>query len=263
MEDSSVVIDPFVGDAEDSWGFFAVYDGHGGRQAVDFCEQKLHTTLQDQTAGPPCGGDELGKLSEMSDEAVSDAFVRCFRRVDDQLKMLGTWRCGCTATVVLAHRNSSKGTLRLHSANVGDSRAIVIDKNDGEHRLSRDHRPTDPAEIQRVEHEGGFVVRGRVVGQLGVSRALGDHSLKSVGVTWCPFVSARDVSLDSVLVIGSDGLWDVLSDGDVRAVVDRSTAEQIPEKAPELLIKAALRQGSTDNTTTLVAYFGKQWTQWT
>lgn len=56
MEDSSVVIDPFVGDAEDSWGFFAVYDGHGGRQAVDFCEQKLHTTLQDQTAGPPCGG---------------------------------------------------------------------------------------------------------------------------------------------------------------------------------------------------------------
>ena len=239
-----MVIDPFLGDAEEQWGFFAVYDGHGGRQAVDYCEQKLHLTLLD----------EMAKLGEITDEGISDAFVRTFRRADDQLKMLGTWRCGCTATVVLAHR-SSKG-LRLHSANVGDSRAIAIDGT-VEYRLSRDHRPTDPAETQRVEHEGGFVVRGRVVGQLGVSRALGDHSLKSVGVTWCPFVSVRDVSLDSVLVIGSDGLWDVLSDGDVRAVVDRSTAEEMPEKAPELLIKAALRAGSTDNTSTLVAFFGK------
>lgn len=245
MEDTSVVIDPFFGDAEDQWGFFAVYDGHGGRQAVDYCEQKLHTVLLDEVSG---------KLSnDTSDEAISEAFARTFRRMDDQLKMLGTWRCGCTVTVVLAHRSSKK--MRLHSANVGDSRAVVIDGSDVQ-RLSRDHRPTDPAEIQRVESEGGFVVRGRVVGQLGVSRALGDHSLKSLGVTWCPYVSAREVSLDSVLVIGSDGLWDVLSDGDVRTVVDRAASEGVPEKTPELLIKAALRAGSTDNTTTLVSFFG-------
>lgn len=245
MEDSSVVIDPFFGDAEDQWGFFAVYDGHGGRQAVDYCQQKLHSVLLDEVAGRLC--------SDTSDEVISDAFNCTFRKVDDQLKMLGTWRCGCTVTVVLAHRTAKK--MRLHAANVGDSRAIVVDGGDVQ-RLSRDHRPTDPAEIHRVEAEGGFVVRGRVVGQLGVSRALGDHSLKSVGVTWCPYTSARDVSLDSVLVIGSDGLWDVLSDGDVRQVVDRGAAEGVPEKTPELLIKAALRAGSTDNTTTLVAFFG-------
>ena len=251
MEDSSVVIDPFYGDAEDQWGFFAVYDGHGGRQAVDYCEQKLHSVLLDEVSG---------KLSnDTSDEQISEAFARTFRRMDDQLKMLGTWRCGCTVTVVLAHKMPSSkarsGTMRLHAANVGDSRAVVIDGSDVQ-RLSRDHRPTDPAEIQRVESEGGFVVRGRVVGQLGVSRALGDHSLKSLGVTWCPYVSAREVSLDSILVIGSDGLWDVLSDGDVRNVVDRAAAEGVPEKTPEMLIKAALRQGSTDNTTTLVSFFG-------
>ncbi|CAE7596554.1 PTC1 [Symbiodinium pilosum] len=249
MEDSSVAIDPLLVEQDgEVWGYFAVYDGHGGRQAVDFCEAKLHGLVLD----------ELLNVTRMAGETVADDVVaevlsRAFRRVDEQLKLLGTWRCGCTATVVLAHRTLTG--LRLHAANVGDSRAIVIDSG-SESRLTRDHRPTDPAEIQRVEAEGGFVARGRVVGQLGVSRALGDHSLKSVGVTWHPHVCTREVAQDAALVIASDGLWDVMADGDARAVVERSVAERMYDKAPELLIKAALRAGSTDNTTALVAFFG-------
>lgn len=249
MEDSSVIIDPLLAEQDgELWGYFAVYDGHGGRQAVDFCETKLHGLVLDELlnvtrmAGEP-----------VADEVVGEVLSRAFRRVDEQLKLLGTWRCGCTATVVLAHRTASG--LRLHSANVGDSRAIVLESG-SECRLTRDHRPTDPAEIQRVEAEGGFVARGRVVGQLGVSRALGDHSLKSVGVTWHPHICTREVPQDAVLVIASDGLWDVMSDGDARAVVDRNVAERLQDKAPEFLIKAALRAGSTDNTTALVAFFG-------
>ncbi|CAE7948300.1 PTC1, partial [Symbiodinium sp. KB8] len=186
MEDSSVIIDPLLAEQDgELWGYFAVYDGHGGRQAVDFCETKLHGLVLDELlnvtrmAGEP-----------VADEVVGEVLSRAFRRVDEQLKLLGTWRCGCTATVVLAHRTASG--LRLHSANVGDSRAIVLESG-SECRLTRDHRPTDPAEIQRVEAEGGFVARGRVVGQLGVSRALGDHSLKSVGVTWHPHICTREV----------------------------------------------------------------------
>ncbi|CAE7028835.1 PTC1 [Symbiodinium sp. CCMP2592] len=205
----------------DLWSYFAVYDGHGGSEAVDFCQTKLHGLVLDEllnvtrTAGEPVG-----------DEVVAEVLSRAFRRVDEQLKLLGTWHCGCTATVVLAHRTASG--LRLHSANVGDSRAIVLESGSA-CRLTRDHRPTDPVEKQRVEAEGGFVANhGRVGGQLAVSRALGDHSLKSCGVTWRPHICAREVPQagtkaavtisvcgrglvqDTVLVIASDGLWDVM-----------------------------------------------------
>merc|ERR1719240_993998 len=44
MEDGSKIVDPFPirGGDRELWGYFAVYDGHGGRQAVDYCEAKLH-----------------------------------------------------------------------------------------------------------------------------------------------------------------------------------------------------------------------------
>lgn len=253
MEDESKVIDPFlVGERPgDLWSYFAVYDGHGGRAAVDYVEGKLHgLVFEELRAALACAG-----LDAVSDEAVSEVLSRAFQRADEQLRILGTWRCGCTATVVLAHRTTS--SLRLHVANVGDSRCIVVDSDNRECRLSMDHRPNDPAEIQRVELEGGFVTRGRVAGQLGVSRALGDHSLKSVGVSWRPSVCARDASRDVALVIGSDGLWDAMSDASARILVDRCMSDHGQEKAAELLMREALRAGSTDNITTLVAFFGK------
>lgn len=256
MEDVAVVVDPFlVGDLPgDTWSYFAVYDGHGGRQAVDYCEAKLHMVVHDELKS------SLSLLSPSTpssklDDAASDALSRAFHRVDDQLRILGCWRCGCTATVVLAHRTASG--LRLHVANVGDSRGIAIDLSYGEIRLTRDHRPNDPAEIQRIESEGGFVARGRVAGQLGVSRALGDHSLKDQGVSWKPFVCHRDASRDTALVIGSDGLWDAMSDEQARIVVDRIIADQSHDQAADTLVKEAYRQGSTDNITCLVAFWSR------
>ena len=43
-------------------------------------------------------------------------------------------------------------------------------------RLTFDHKPEDPEETSRIEALGGTVTNGRVLGQLGVSRALGDTS---------------------------------------------------------------------------------------
>lgn len=45
-------------------------------------------------------------------------------------------------------------------------------------RMSTDHKGTEPSEIQRIQKAGGFVVNGRVGGQLAVSRALGDFEMK-------------------------------------------------------------------------------------
>ena len=41
--------------------------------------------------------------------------------------------------------------------------------------LTRDHKPSDREEKRQVERAGGKVIDGRVNGDLGVSRALGDY----------------------------------------------------------------------------------------
>ena len=44
--------------------------------------------------------------------------------------------------------------------------------------LSEDHKPDDPKESNRISAAGGYVVEGRVNGNLNLSRALGDMEYK-------------------------------------------------------------------------------------
>lgn len=75
----------------------------------------------------------------------------------------------------------------IYIANVGDTRA-VISRNGVAERMSVDHKCDDPNEVDRIRKEGGIVIDGRVGGSLAVSRAFGDYSLKSEGVTAVPYV---------------------------------------------------------------------------
>lgn len=256
MEDAAVIIDPLIENRTEGeqWSYFAVYDGHGGRQAVDYVESNLHdVVLTELTAAK-------GSSEKLTDARIRQVFERAFHHVDDQLKLLGSWKCGSTATVALVHRTAA-GTTRLHLANVGDSSAALLDANGHAFRISVDHRPNDIGEVLRVEAVGGFIARNRVNGQLGVSRALGDHWLKSSGVTWQPHVCSRDVTRDVALVIGSDGLWDAITESEVQYLVEQSaTGGDLERSAPmvaETLVRAAQRHGSHDNITSLVVFLDK------
>merc|ERR1712076_213862 len=78
---------------------------------------------------------------------------------------------GCTANVTLIH----KGT--IYCANAGDSRTILY-SNKRVHPLSVDHKPDDDIEKQRISKAGGFIIEGRVNGNLNLSRAIGDLEYK-------------------------------------------------------------------------------------
>lgn len=80
----------------------------------------------------------------------------------------------------------SNGQRRIITANVGDSRAVLVEKttdsaDESSHkaiRLTYDHRAEDKDEQKRVMEAGGFVIRNRVLGILAVSRSFGDHGMK-------------------------------------------------------------------------------------
>jgi serine/threonine protein phosphatase PrpC len=261
MEDGHHITDPLLQRGcrgkEDCWGFFGVYDGHGGRKEVDYVQAKLHEVLLA----------ELRSLTPEKDlqEGLRRTLVTAFAKIDSQLAMLGAWESGCTCTVVLTQRHA-RG-LTLHVANVGDSRAVVVG-NVGAKRLSVDHRACDPEEAKRVAQEGGMVRHGRVGGQLSVSRSLGDHHLKSSGVSCVPDIQSFEVSQEHAVVIASDGLWDALEDNDARDVIGRcidealsqgsdqqAIAKYLRDQAARTLVETAKERGSRDNILAVVAFF--------
>lgn len=246
MEDVAVIVDPFLSgeSVTDQWGYYAVYDGHGGRMAVDYVEANLHSLVCNELRAVMRGGGTI------NDTRIAHILHRCFNNMDENLKHAGAWKCGCTATVALVQRTGSR--CRLHVANVGDSSAIVIDSRYQGRRISFDHRPVDISEVLRVEADGGFIARGRVNGQLGVSRALGDHWLKMCGVTGSPSISSVDVTDDVALVIASDGLWDALREADVARLIEQRRLDSSPERIADMLVREAQRCGSTDNISCVV-----------
>lgn len=82
-------------------------------------------------------------------------------------------QCGSTAVVVLLVGN------KIYSANVGDARAIMC--RDGQAiDLSVDHKAKRPDEQERIKSQGGYIVYGRVLGRLAISRAFGDYDCKNI-----------------------------------------------------------------------------------
>lgn len=238
--------------------FFAVFDGHGGRQETEYCEAKLHEVVLAELRGQSLEGRDV-------QQAVQSALVAAFQKIDGQLAMLGAWESGCTCTVALAHRQSTG--LTLYVANVGDSRAVIVGETSAK-RLSVDHRASDPAEAARIAAEGGMVRHARVGGQLSVSRSLGDHHLKSSGVSCVPDFCCYEVNGQHALIIASDGLWDVIEDDYsrevIKEVVDRAVAQggsqkmvadYLREQAARTLVERAKERGTRDNILALVAFF--------
>ncbi|CAE7944884.1 ptc1 [Symbiodinium sp. KB8] len=252
MEDKYCIIDPFM-DGElgnETWAFFAVYDGHGGVLAAEHCEAELHKVLASELRHALKSAPKRPS-SPLRDEVVAEALTRTFQKADDQLRQVGAWRFGCTATVALVRRLPQG--MRVHVANVGDSRAVTVDGSGGSTRLSVDHRPTDAAEARRIREEGGFVTMGRVSGELAVSRALGDLLLKNSGLSCKPSVRAHDAKRDLALVLASDGLWDFAEEKEVAKVVVSCSRNGLDHVAHRL-VQEAQRTGSMDNITCLVIF---------
>ena len=126
--------------------------------------------------------------------------------------------CGATACIVLIVGN------KLFCANIGDARA-VISRNGKAINMSKDHKVTmRDDEQERIKKDGGYIVFGRVLGKLAVTRAFGDFECKNLEVQVSgsdkkeikSFIIAepevREITInpleDEFVVLASDGLYD-------------------------------------------------------
>lgn len=234
-------------------GYFAIFDGHAGKHAAEWCGQNFHKKL-------------LGHLAEFN-EPVPDILNRTFHAVDRELSEMaaqGATHSGCTAVTAFLRLEDAEGKAVsdpnapsprrvLYTANAGDARGVLC-RGGKAVRLTYDHKGSDKQEAKRIVDAGGFVLNNRVNGVLAVTRSLGDSAMKEF-VVGSPYTTETELSEeDEFVIFACDGLWDVADD---QAAVDivRKSAPNSAQDAAKVLLDHALSSFSMDNVSVLVVRF--------
>ncbi|KAK5905168.1 hypothetical protein CesoFtcFv8_006660 [Champsocephalus esox] len=277
------------GPSRRSVAFFAVFDGHGGREAAQFARDYLWESLKRQR----------GFWSDCDQEvcsAIRKGFVACHHAM---WKKLPEWpktltglpsTSGTTASVVVIRGN------RMYVAHVGDS-AVVLGVQDDPSvpfiravEVTQDHKPELPRERERIEGLGGSVIKksgvNRVVWKrprlshngpvrrstvidnipfLAVARALGDlwsYDFYSGEFVVSPEPDTSVMILDPkkhrYIILGSDGLWNMVPPQDAISMCqnNEATAPCGVSSARQLVSHALLRWRQrmlrADNTSAIV-----------
>lgn len=297
---------------EQNGRFAAVFDGHGGGSVSKYLRQNLYANFQaalprsssskslaSSSAFTPAtdithqyndenmiGMEESTMAQQHScnvqSSIVASALVTAFDKVDNEVGSISHWSFqGSTALAAVIHENSNNdgtATRSIVAANVGDSRAI-LSRGRVAIDLTKDHKPNDVMERNRIESLGGTVdwcgevdIQGhpiehsgvyRINGNLALSRSIGDRSERpwvtnTVDVTHYLI----DEELDSFLVLATDGLYDVMSSQDVvtyiHDLMDRTTQpgrrQELRHDIAKYVAEEALRRGTADNVTVLVLW---------
>ncbi|CAK9134100.1 unnamed protein product [Ilex paraguariensis] len=163
--------------------------------------------------------------------------------------------CGTTALTALVLGK------HLLVANAGDCRAVLCRKGVAL-QMSQDHRPTYLPERTRVEELGGSIEYGYLNGELAVTRALGDWYMKLPIGSSSPLTAEPDVQQimltedDEFLIIGCDGIWDVMSNQEAVCLVRHELRQHDdPRQCAKELVNQALCLQTDDNLTAIVVCF--------
>lgn len=201
--------------------FFGVYDGHAGAHTASQLSECLHFLIA-ETADY--------KKDDLL-PAIEGGFIAMDNKLaDDQRIQVDI--SGSTGILLVVSENDT-----IYAAGLGDSRAVISHQGRAQ-ELSKDHLPTEPNEYARIKAAGGFVANDRVNGSLAMSRAFGDFifkqntdlPLEDQGVCCRPDIRHRSVNYenDEFMVIGSDGVWEVLTEQEVVDFIRTRLAKKIP-----------------------------------
>ncbi|KAL8050743.1 hypothetical protein ABFS82_06G099800 [Erythranthe guttata] len=282
MEDDVVVVQS---DSLDGFSFAAVFDGHAGFSSVQFLRDELYRECMAALQG---GQLLKGKDFNAIKKALQEAFERADEKLSKWLESNGEEEeSGSTATATFLRDDV------LFVSHVGDS-CVALSRSGKAEILTDSHRPygnnkASLQEIRRIREAGGWIVDGRICGDLSVSRAFGDVRFKTKKnemvrkgveeglwtekfasrikfkadlVTATPDVFQVELGSDTeFLVLASDGLWDYIKSSDAINFIRNHLREHGDvQMASEALAQMALNRRSQDNISIVIADLGR--TDW-
>ena len=237
--------------------FIGVCDGHGkyGEEVSSFISLNLPENLKKNIFNSKID------INKSPIESISKIITKTFIETNSSLinnSNIDISSSGCTCSSILLTQNN------LISINLGDSRCILGRFNSENNswsciNLTRDHKPTEEDEKERIIKKGGNISKGKdefgnsngiiriwkADGNIGLAltRSFGDEIMSKVGVICEPeikqFFLGKD---DKFIIIGTDGLWEYISSEECVNMVKDFFLKNDIQGAGNLLLKEASKR---------------------
>lgn len=127
--------------------YFGIYDGHGGSKCSDFLQQKFDSFLLNSNF-----------LPLYPFQAINEAFIKAEKEFelisfDSQKKALLDKSGSCVLALLIIDDI-------CYVSYLGDSRGLYsCDSGNQLYQITRDHKPNDPQEKERIEKAGGKIYK--------------------------------------------------------------------------------------------------------
>jgi protein phosphatase len=218
---------------DDERGIYAVADGMGGHAAGEVASHIAIEALADAMSNDEFDVDSMSP--EEAAQRLERAFLEGNRRICESVITRGEWR-GMGTTIVAIVALADRAVI----GHVGDSRAYLL--REGElQRLTNDHSwVSEQVRLGLLTHKEADRHPMRNI----ITRALGNREELEVDVTEEP------VRPGDVFLLCSDGLNTMLSDDEIKQILDRHPGD--PQTACRALIDEANERGGEDNITVVV-----------
>ena len=252
-----------------------ICDGHGifGQNISDYLVENLPKKLNNFLKQ-----NNMFSLNTENIYSLSKIFEKVFLETNNEMnnnERIDSSLSGSTC-VSLIFTNE-----RIICINVGDSRCILGKYNNTQFstiNLSRDHKPDDDDEKERIIKKGGIVEAfkdndGNFIGPkrvwckendvpgLAMSRSFGDEIAHSVGVICNPEIfDYRLLKEDKFIILASDGIWEFINSEEVVDIVKEFYLKNDSKGATECLYEEACKrwmnkEGIIDDITIIVVFF--------
>jgi len=184
--------------------------------------------------------------------------------------------CTCVTSLIIPTIKDNCIFYKVKATNSGDSRVVVWDSRKNKVFGTKDHKPNDPKEKQRIVSAGGEVremsagnnkVQYRVNGNLNLCRALGDFEYKQSTeldvrdqiITSNPDIYSWDLIQGDLVILACDGIFDVLTNEElisfIRQRLGKKSLSEISEECMDHCLsddpKASFGIGA-DNMTLMI-----------
>ena len=254
----------------ENYNIYGIMDGHGsnGHLVSNFVKEKIEEYFKDKKIYKSkkimkaVSSIQLDISDTIFEKLINNNYeiIRNFyKKVNDELYNTKFDVHFSGTTCVLVFKIGQK----IICSNVGDSRAILVKRkinlNNKDNNikyeyieLSHDHKPNNKEEKERIEKSGGEVSQAYLIGKeeegptgpfrvwckecdypgIAISRSLGDKIAELIGVIAEPDILEFDIDENcKYIIMGSDGLFDYLSDNEIMNIAEPFLIRNNPDKA--------------------------------
>eukprot|EP00931_Biecheleriopsis_adriatica_P010429 TRINITY_DN111504_c0_g1_i1.p1 TRINITY_DN111504_c0_g1~~TRINITY_DN111504_c0_g1_i1.p1 ORF type:complete len:348 (+),score=67.42 TRINITY_DN111504_c0_g1_i1:2-1045(+) len=222
-------------------------DGHGGQDVVKHAGRYLqHTLLEHCSTG--------SAAASPAEESWPGCATRAFATYQKDVRRQSL-RGGAVVVVVLVEIETS----RVAFAWAGDAAALILDARGQVIFRTSSHTLDNKEELARIqagraqysyEIDDGYLCHtNERVGCVEPTRGIGDLKFESAGFLPVPETSElMDLAADDMVIVASDGLWDVIEEHEVirHVMLDRDLDFSSPPSDTRAALATKLVQNAID-----------------